>query len=250
MTMQRRKELWDANALQIEAIVEVGIAQYVANIPNFSRVFNLEDLILRCMDGRTPGGVHLAGSGILLGLEGSLRFAEEVKRLRSRTLEAIAWHADCGAAAAYAAENGGATDEEAHKFAKLYGSEMGVPIVEVKNTHKAGFHPECVVYYDGTGVFDWTRCKGLPCGFTISRAYLGFDADYALREVEIACGIALKPHDEGGHGFGELFTCECPLLVVAVAESRKQLDKLQDELRPVVELYGEGKVHLDGFVRS
>jgi len=91
----------------------------------------------------------------------------------------------------------------------------------------------------------------LPIGFTVSRAYLGFDVKYAKRELGLALGIALTPHNKGGHGFDEKFTEDEPLLVVIAANSRRELAGLTAEVQDVIGALPSAdrrRIRLDGFV--
>lgn len=129
---------------------------------------------------------------------------------------------------------------------------LGVEAVyEVENDGWEGFHHERAIYYDGTGRFDWKAVAGLPVGFVISRAYLDSNVEYAKRELAMACDIALKPHSEGGHGFGEEFTSELPLLVVVIAEGPSHLAKLTGEAREVMSALPRGytdRIKVDVFI--
>ena len=246
-----RNEVWRLENSVMARIVEGGMQAYAESLPNIDKAFGLQDMILRCMDGRTPGGVHLAGSGILLGLGGAVKFAEEVKRLCGKKVEEIGWHKDCGAAAAYAKEYGGTADDNARQFAERLASKLGIGSIEVKNSAQASFHPERAIYFDGTGIFDPSQVEELPTGFIISRAYLDFDIEYAKRELAIALDIALKPHDQGGHGFGEKFTAQSPLLLIIVARDSEQMNELKTEAQDTIRNLPKAdhaRVRLDGFI--
>ncbi|OQA51947.1 MAG: hypothetical protein BWY43_00750 [candidate division WS2 bacterium ADurb.Bin280] len=248
--MYDRQQQWEKGSSAIVAIIEKGVRSYFESI-EAERAFHLDDLVLRCMDGRTPGGVHLAGSGVLLGLEGARSFAKEVERYGR--LEAITYHKDCGAAIAVAKEKGGDPFELAKTFSTELAKSLGIEAVyEVENDGWEGFHHERVIYYDGTGRFDWKRVRGLPIGFVISRAYLGFDIEYAKKELEIAAGIALTPHNEGGHGFGELFNEKLPLLVIALSQERSELGRLEQEAREVIASLGKdsSRVRVMGYHKT
>lgn len=74
-----RLEVWKKGNAAVAKAVAEGFGGYAATLRDLDRAFHVHDLVLRCMDGRTPGGVHLAGSGILLGLEGAKSFAGVVE---------------------------------------------------------------------------------------------------------------------------------------------------------------------------
>lgn len=246
-----RNAQWQAGNAAIAGITKDEFGSYLRGLPNRDRAFKLDDLVLRCIDGRTPGGLHLAGSGILLGIKGALQFNAEVERLRHVWLEAIGWHRDCGAAAIYAKKHGGTADDCAWRFAEELAGRLGVEAIEVDST-PLGFHPERAIYYDGTGRFNWAKVPGLLTGFTVSRAYLDFDVEYARRELAMALGIALTSHTKGGHGFGEMFTEHEPLLVIVVANDYRELKKLKAEAQDVIDALptaDQSRVRLDSFTR-
>lgn len=248
--MYNKEQVWQQGNAATLKMVSRGMGEYVGGLRDLDKAFHLGDLVVRCMDGRTPGGVHLAGSGILLGLEGSKRFAAEVAEKYGH-IEAVTYHRDCGAASAAVESIGGDPFVAGKAFAEELGRALGVESVyEVENEGWEGFHHERAVYYDGTGRFDW-KVGDLPAGFVISRAYLDFDVEYAKRELAMACDIALKPHDKGGHGFGELFAPELPLLIVVIAEGPSHLAKLTGEARDVISALPKGytdRIKVDAFI--
>jgi len=249
--MYDKQAVWHQGSTVIDKILRGGSEVYFSTLLGIEKAFHLHDLVIRCMDGRTPGGVHLAGSGVLLGLKGMVRFAAEVTSKYGH-LEAVTYHADCGAAAAIAGKKGADPFVVAESFAREAGKVLGIETVyEIENQGWEGFHHERVIYYDGTGRFDWQNVLGLPVGFVVSRAYLGFDVPYAQKELAVASDIALKPHDRHGHGFGEMFTANLPLLIVPIGESAKQLALLTGEAQDVVSHLPrsyQGRVKVDGFV--
>ena len=70
-----RLQLWAESRLVRETVEALGFAGYVVSLSNLSDAFRPRDRALRCIDGRTPGGVHLAGSGILMGIDKAKAFA-------------------------------------------------------------------------------------------------------------------------------------------------------------------------------
>ncbi|MDD5110480.1 MAG: hypothetical protein PHI63_04690 [Patescibacteria group bacterium] len=209
-----------------------------------AKAFQPADRWLRCIDEGTPGGVHMAGSGILLGVGA----AAEAARAAGATT--ITSHEECGAAKLYATEKGldpEKSDTYGQEFARDLAKELGVnychlPLSEM--ARPAGLHVARVAYYDGTGSFDPSRLPDtLPAGFVISRRYL--KPDYARRECEIAITIAL-----GHHGFGELFTKDSPFILVVVGDAKDSafsLQSLRTEIEPLVHPY-HGRVVIDGFL--
>ncbi len=247
-----RIDVWREGSPLVKSILGEGMQEHAGRIPDLGKYFRLSDLVLRCMDGRTPGGVHLAGSGILLGLKGAAEFAKSVEKQRGSKLEAVTYHRDCGAAADFVKGRGQGEDPlvAAKTFAEQFGEMIDCEVFEAENTHS--FHPERAIYYDGTGTFDWSRGKRFPRGFVISRAYLGFDVTYAKLELATALKIALTPHNEGGHGFGEMFTSDQPLLVAAIGCNRTDLAKIMAEAADTIGMLDQAdrsRVVLDGFIR-
>ena len=72
---RRRAELWRETSLAHGAVHYLGLRSYVVSLSNLPDAFKLADRFVRCIDERTPGGVHLAASGLLLGEERAKRFA-------------------------------------------------------------------------------------------------------------------------------------------------------------------------------
>jgi len=253
-----RIRLWADSRLIRECIERDGIESYVRSLSSLSDAFRPGDHTLRCIDGRTPGGARLAGSGILLGLEKAKAFAQAAQ------CDRITYHEDCGAARAFALENhrdAGEATTCAREFAEELAQALGLPCAETPLVGPPGFHDETVIYYDGTGLANPSRVSGLPKGFVISRAYFGDDFPAALEQVKFVVGIAL-----GEHGFGELFTREHPLRVVAIghpeetttatsagkgagapSSGRLALQQLMQELG-LLELPAGERVVIEGFV--
>jgi hypothetical protein len=216
------------------------MAEYVKSIPDFEKAFQLRDRWLRCIDEGCPGGVHLAGSGILLG-------EEAVKIARAAGVTAVTSHEECGAAL-LAAKRAGVADAEtyAKDFSSRLAKRLGLfydhlPISGM--ARPVGLHVARAVYYDGTGHFDPSRCGALPPGFVISRRYLTPVA--ARRECEIAVNIALGPH-----GFGERFSPTHPLLLVGIADPAAPwlpVGALRSELAAIARDFS-GRVTVDSWV--
>lgn len=226
----------------VDAIRAQGMARYVAGIPDLARWFLPADRWLRCIDEGTPGGVHLAGSGILLGVEEAANIA------RAAGVTAVTSHEECGAAKLWATQQGKevrCSDDHGKQFAAEVAKRLGVsychlPIAEM--SRPAGLHVARVIYYDGTGKFDPSHVPQLPPGFVISRRYV--TAKYASQECAIALSIAL-----GDHGLGTLFTPHDPLLLVAIghpSDAPLSQQHLRSEVTSVAESHG-GRVIVDGF---
>lgn len=210
MSQAKKQKMWDAGNLRFDAFLSMGLGDCLRAQKLWKKAICLADGSVRCIDGRTPSGIHLAGSGILLGLNGAEKFVRSVRSAR-RNVEVITWHSDCGAAFVWSEQNGGKVDSNARMFAEKLAGRVGARAEKIKNKGEDGFHHERVAYYDDTGLFDWSQVD-LPAGFIISRRYLDFDPDYAMSELEMTIEIAL-----GDHGFGGLFSEQRPFLVVLVA---------------------------------
>lgn len=237
---------WAAERDRFSAIYKNGFGAYAETIPDISEAFHLIDREVRCIDEGTPGGVHAAGSGILM----EARDAIEAFRLANAT--AITSHAGCGAAALYAKRNGldvSRADEYGKKWAQDLAAAMRVPyagninFTALKRPRYA--HIARVCYHDGTGNFDYSKTAGLPSGFIVSRRYVSKKS--AEEEVRIAADIAL-----GEHGFGEKFTGKEPFLLVAIGDGSAGAC---GETRLMQELYSlrdefHGRVKVDGFTVS
>ena len=235
---------WQEGEQTIREILRVGMNRYTEGLKTLSEAFKLKDHSLRCMDEGTPGGVHCAGSGILLELD-------EVKDgFAEAHIDGIYSHAGCGAAVFYAKQQGldaGFADEYGKEWAKSLAGNLGLPYkghIEAEALARpSNLHIARAVYYDGTGTFDPSVCPDLPKGFVVSRKYM--TPEYARKEAEIAIGIAV-----GNHGFGHKFSGDEPFLLIAVGRkgnNEPSLEKLKEELESVAGNYA-GKVRVEGFL--
>jgi len=239
------REAFTAQDKMMGAIYKKGFAEYVKELADFGKAFTLNDMAVRCIDEGTPGGVHLAGSGILLGVD------KAAEILKQAGVTEITSHDECGAAGIYARQNGldpSKSDEYGKEFARKLAEKTGLPYtkhIPIKEMARpSGFHSARVAYYDGTGKFDCSLVEGLPGGFVVNRRYL--DKSYALEEMKVCISIAT-----GDHGFGSLITPEAPFLLVAVGDAAGGvfgLEALKKELESLEAVSG-GKVKVDGFVR-
>lgn len=216
-----------------------GSEKAVESIPN-------APLYLLCIDDRLPGisclsssasYAHMAGEGILN--------PNALRDLQNIGLRGFIVHKNCGAKALYckthAIESG--FDEEGTKAVYKLADSMKLPVAQIVNEQDIEkTHIARVVYYDGTGKFDWSRVKGLPPGFIISRKIIS-DSSYAQMEANIAVEIA-----KGNHGFGNRFNDQSPLYVVAVTDGNQDsvgVEVLMQELRDA--LNGEPYISLDSI---
>ncbi len=237
------RKAFDAQNALMQKIYAIGMDNYVKTVEGLVKAFAPKDLAVRCIDEGTPGGVHLAGSGILLG------FDKAAEALSKAKCEGIYSHEECGAAGIYARANNLDTtksDEYGKDFAVKLAEKTGIPYkghIEIGAMKRpSGLHTARVAYYDGTGKFDPALNSALPAGFVISRRFI--DSAYAVEEAKVAAGIAT-----GGHGFGDLITADAPFLIIVLGDKDNaefSAENLQKELSCIVDSYA-GKVKTDAF---
>ena len=224
-------------------IKEMGMTEYAETLPGLADAFDLEKhkaqedchKCVCCMDGRTPCGIHAAGSGILLEDKDFDEYFEKAKP------DSMSSHTGCGAAKLYCKKMGieGDPDEVAKEWTKRKAAEKGVKYIHMEVEQP--FHSERVCYYDGTGNFNFKGVEGLPEGFVVGRKNMSKESSIA--EAGVAKDIIF-----GDHGFGEeLLTEEKPFVFMAVAETEKQLRALKIELSRFTKSFGKNVV-VDGFV--
>lgn len=226
-----------------------GFSKYVESLPQLPEAFELKDKCIFCIDEGTPGGIHAAGSGILLSDKESKKY---FKKIKAEGIKFIASHENCGAAALAVKLYNELhdlkitdIDEYAKKWTEEQARKWGlkprhINAEEMKRPERGHFARTC--YYDLTGSFNWNEIKGLPAGFVISREFT--NSDDAAKEVNIALDIAF-----GNHGLGEkLLNEEKPFLLVVVAKDEEQLESTESELKEIKHHYGN-KVKIDGFIK-
>lgn len=242
--MKEKGLYWTAQEEIFKKISECGSTQeYIAKkVPDVEKAFAVRDKNLRCMDERTPGGYHLAGSGILLPLEKVVEIAQKLG------IDGIWRHKECGAESLFARMNKldpQKAEEEIERGARELASHLDIPYKGMLEVEPRGFHIARAAYYIGVREFDPSLVKKLPPGFVISRRYV--DAEYAKKELDISIGIAL-----GKHGFGKLFTEEQPFLIIPVADPNNPKFSLELLTQEVMEITQKpeyhGKVSIDGFI--
>ncbi|MFA5926625.1 MAG: hypothetical protein WCT32_01950 [Patescibacteria group bacterium] len=233
-------ELWQVEESKIKKIIENGAQKYFDSVSGIVRAFESSDRSIRCIDEGTPGGIHLAGSGILLNLED----AEKVFKAAGAT--GVYTHEECGAAKLYAKQEGldpEYADEYCREWVNSLSSNIKVPYkghISIGEMHRpSGLHTARVAYYDGTGLFDYSALPELPAGFTVSRKYLS--ADYAQKELEISVSIAL-----GDHGFNNLFSANNPFVIIVLTSSADEVSELMAEAKLVAQ--GKEKVRVEGVL--
>ncbi len=217
-------------------------SNYVNKLDNLKDAFVLGDRSVRCIDEGCPGGVRLAGSGIL--------YQDDAEAALAGKVDGIYSHAECGAAALYAKQNGLDTDNSDHygiEWAKGLAERLGVPYkghIGIDGmVRPSGQHIAWVTYYDGSGRFDPSRVEKLPPGFVISRNLL--DSEYAKQELEVSINIAL-----GDHGLGERVTPETPFIVAPIGNPHDNtlgLEILTEEAKSVAQKF-EGRVIVSSFI--
>jgi hypothetical protein len=234
-------QYWSEEVPKLKELVEIGSRKYFEKYKILDSAFDLKDRRMRCMDEGTAGGLHLAGSGILLDMASAEKFAHE------SGVDGIYSHEECGAAKLYAQKENldeGFADDYGREWAKALAEKMKVPYlghIEIGSMKRpAGLHVAVTAYYDGTGRFDNSEVEELPAGFVISRKFL--DPDYAKKELAVAVSIAF-----GGHGFANKFSKETPFAVVILAESEEQADLLKQEAVSEIVQY-EDRVKIDVVV--
>ncbi|KKT19589.1 MAG: hypothetical protein UW03_C0016G0046 [Candidatus Peregrinibacteria bacterium GW2011_GWA2_43_8] len=89
-----------AQSVIVARILENGMRAYSEEITDLDAAFSTDDKVIRCIDEGTPGGVHLAGSGILMDA------AQLTASLRAMGATGITSHSHCGAAGLYAKAQG------------------------------------------------------------------------------------------------------------------------------------------------
>lgn len=237
---------WNAQYKLVKKISNYGgMEKYTKTIP-IEKAFYLNDRTLRCIDERTFGGVHSAGSLILLSKEEIREYQKKANGSEATS------HKLCGAALlAYLKEHGlpadsiipqEVIDTYADTKAREVAKDLGIPYKGQLEVSPTGHHIAVVVYYTAAD-FDPSNVKELPAGFVINRNYTPKNA--ALKELDIALSIAF-----GAHGFGNLFTDKTPFYVIAIGKNgTMSVEDLKAEARDIVEKYGK-RVVLDGFAAA
>ncbi len=237
------KILWEQNIMT--KINEIGFGNYVEAIPNLPDAFDQEKQKffnwLCCVDGRTPCGKHLPGSGVSKNIE------DMVNLIKENGIKNITWHKECGAAGIEAKNNTGKeelSEEEINNFAQQSAERIaekaGITCSEMKIE---GEHNERVCYLDKTNKFDHSLVKDLPNGFTVSELK-GINKGEILDSIKLCISIAF-----GKHSFGDdFFSKENPFIVVVVANTNGEIEESKRELDELVKTFN-GKVVIDGFVK-
>jgi hypothetical protein len=236
---------WKKQADLFKAIEKMGMQKYFEMINDVEDAFHLGDRCVHCIDEGTPGGIHAAGSGILMDE------SKAIEAMRKAKADGVWSHDGCGAAALYAKRESldmSNTDEYGVVWAKHLAEKLGVPyrghIKAEDMARPFDMHTARVAYYDGTGSFDPSRVSDLPPGFVISRRYL--DPAYAAQEADVCVSIAA-----GDHGYGELITSEEPFYIIPVGDPEDpnfSVKKMTAELDELVRK-SNGRVKVMGFTK-
>jgi hypothetical protein len=234
-TYTKEKDLvWHAHQDVFETLCHTDdLTRYFSCISHVSSGFGTTDRSIRCMDGRTPGGKHFAGSGILLANRRGKDFALET--LAAIHPDGIYSHEECGAANLVATLQG-LEPEAGEKLAVEWACEAAEALHIPYLGHlpvDAPFHNEMATYYDGTGRIDPVRLSDhIVPGFDITRQYHRTACD-AQEELMISIGIAF-----GKNGFNDRFTRERPFLVIVIGHTKDpelSAPRLMEEVLPVVD---------------
>ena len=201
--------------------------------PGIEQAFCLQRRSVVCVDEGIVGGIHLAGSGVLLPLE------ELEAELKAAGAEELTTHDNCGA---FAVRFPGLADpnSSAVEWGAATAAVLGLPhrhITAGEMDRPEHLHTAEAIYYDGTGVFN--RVPGLPRGFVVSRALF----QSAKNDLALCLQIAF-----GAHGLGKQFTAGNPLLLVPLAhptDQRFSLEALESEAREAARPFG-GRVRISG----
>lgn len=238
-----------------------------SQFPDLKKAFVKEMAVAVCMDEgcahkdyNGEGKLAVAGSGILLPAKSEEERVQIAARLFNELgIKNITSHEGCGAVGlAYKRDFPGSnpSKEELEEYGKAWTkkvtAEMDRMKCEARFDHIAAeemvrpaeFHNARVVYFDGVGGFNPNHEADLPMGFVVSRRFL--PGEYAAEELKVAISIAF-----GHHGFGELFTMEIPFIIIPLAGSEEELEKLKNEIEEALqgnEHFQNKKIKIDGLV--
>lgn len=223
------------------------LGTFIEGIDNIERLFELDDRRIRCNGERTPGGLHAAGSLILLEEH------EAIRMIKVARADGLYSHSGCTAAGIAFEKLSGASrrfycnpDNYAMLCAKALCKKAGIPY----SGHiqpKPAFNNARMAVYDGTGRFDNSEPKmkiaGLPPCTVISRRYHQ-SCETAKNEVRMAIGTATSER-----GYGRLINERKPFLLLVAGTKNKDfsLHRLMDEAMDAAKQFGN-KVIVDGFV--
>lgn len=233
--------LWSEHLGVFDQIFQEGMQSCVNKLASEAN-FTPADGTLNCMDERTPGGRHLAGSGILLKSDETAAIADKLK------IETIYWHRGCGAAKKYVEQHGydpADADLYAEAYVEKVAGLLGIDYGE-RTLERPQLHIARIAYVSELpGGFDFRAGASdgrsiLPPGFIIEPKNHPTQ-NTALEEVKIALDIAF-----GSHGFADRFTPESPFIICPVRPHNKQPYMPIGSISSVIKPYGN-RVRIDGF---
>lgn len=233
MHAEKLQQYWNEQTILLQRIINAGgFEKYIVSEPNQAEIWRLPNRSLGCIDeGCAKTGYHLAGSGILLGVD------KTVGLVKKAGIDEVTSHDGCGAAGLYAKREGldtAKSDNYGIVFSQKVAEIAGLKyrhITAEEMARPAEFHIARLAVYGGTGRFNPTAIQDFPAAFWISR-HLNPDAN---EELIISVQIAL-----GNHGFGSLITQQEPFHVLVVGKKDAPLlsaQTLNDELTPLLKEY-------------
>lgn len=243
MNAEKINNWWQKQQDICRQIYDKGFRRYFGRNVNHKNVYNIEEKAVRCIDEGTPGGVHLAGSGILLSLEDAGRIIHEIGHV-----DGLYSHENCDVASLHTQleDIDEDPDEVGKRYVKELAAELDLPYLGHVSSEElnrpSNFHTARAVYYDGTGKFDYSKSENLPKGFVVSRRYLY--KDYAQYELDISIDTAFS-----SGGFGNRFDKDSPLIIVGLGENKEALEQINREIKEVVAEYNEERVKIYGLVK-
>ena len=198
---------------------------------------------LKCADPGTPGGLHVAGSGILWDKDA----VAKAPVLRS-SVRGVTAHAGCGAVNIFMAAQGhktistseetgesGAADPNAtcgSAFSRNVAASADLPFRFIRHLARPpGYlHARCI-YYDVSNRFSYVRSPLLPPGFTLSRGIVSAPVAAASVAglVQLAFTAAVPPKQ---NPFATRLSATTPFVLVpvgpadALAGLKTEIDKL------------------------
>ncbi|MFA5107361.1 MAG: hypothetical protein WC497_03490 [Patescibacteria group bacterium] len=209
MPADKLERYWTEQSNLIRAILQRGgFTTFIQGQPNQNDIWQLPNTVLGCIDeGCSATSHHLAGSGILLGMD------QCATVLKDSGVTEITSHDGCGAASLYAKREHldlAKADNYGIVFAQKLAEKTGLSyrhITAQEMSRPPEFHIARLAVYDGSGNFNPAAIPGFPACFWISR-YLNPEAK---EEAAISAQIAL-----GGHGYGNLITPEEPFYFIII----------------------------------
>ncbi len=210
--IQKVQQYFEQQSDTLQKIYNGELEKHIQSQPHWKEAFGVVHRRIVCIDeGVAEEGLHIAGSGILLGEDRTFEIA------KNAGVDEVTAHELCGAAALYTANNKQPADkapENAANFSKSLAERLGVPYSVINKDQMVRppeFHIARYALYDAAEVNSVEKL-GLPPGFIISRGIL--NTKEALADTAIAISIAI-----GAHGFGNLITTENPFVLIAVGKA-------------------------------